>query len=99
MTTSNTHPITAETLRALAPAIREKWRVDHRNVIFALCIKDSIRQKQKPDLIAITTSVIIGEWLDAYLEKDHAATVTIADSLELILSLLRDSVNLAEILP
>jgi hypothetical protein len=91
--------LSAEELQILAPAIREAWRTDNRNVFLALCIKDSIRQGMGPDVTVASTCVIIREWLDAYLGKNHAAMLRTTDGLGLIVSFLRESVNLAGVLP
>ena len=89
----------SEELRILSPDIRGAWRTDNKNVILALCLKDCMRKGQKPEVMITACSVLAMEWLADYLETKHSATASIEDCVEITLSLVRESVTVAGVLP
>jgi hypothetical protein len=86
-------------LQSLDPAIREHWRTSHKNVIVSLTIKDAMKGGYKADLIVVASSVFVLEWLADYLEVSHSATASIDDCMAIAISLVREAVQLAEVLP
>jgi len=53
----------------------------------------------KADLIVVASSVFVLEWLADYLEASHSATASIDDCMAIAISLVREAVQLAEVLP
>ena len=53
----------------------------------------------KADLIVVASSVFVLEWLAEYLEVSHSATASIDDCMAVAISLVREAVQLAEVLP
>ncbi len=88
-----------EELRKLRPAIRENWRTDSRNVFLALCLKDCMKRGQEPEITIAASCVLALDWLADYLEAYHSATASIEDCTEIALSLVRESVTVAGVLP
>jgi hypothetical protein len=90
--------LSQEELQKLVPSIREAWRTDDTNIFMAMCIRAFIKRGHKPEIIVSTTIVFVREWLVKYLSKNVTATILTDDCRELVLSLVSESVTLAEVL-
>jgi len=95
MTTTNLKSIDAESLRQLAPSIREAWRTDNLKVFLAMLIKDSLKQGINYRVVIASAVVLTLEWLNGYLEKNHKAKASVDVSSELLEALMRESITLS----
>jgi len=91
--------LSVQDMQRLDTAIREHWRTSHKNVILSLTIKDAMKGGSKANLIVVASSVFVLEWLADYLEARHSATASIDDCMAIAISLVREAVQLAEVLP
>jgi len=95
----NLRQLSSEELRIVGRDIRESWKTDERNVMLALCLKDGMRKGQKAEVMIAACSVLAMEWLADYLKAKYSATASVEDCVEITLSLVRESVTVAGVLP